>query len=47
MAKKSLDFADKSLVILDQVENSRNHYRLFEQFESAVASISQNIAEGK
>jgi four helix bundle protein len=43
----SLNFADQIINLIDQVESSRKHYRLFEQLESAVTSIPMNIAEGK
>ncbi len=45
--QKSLNFADEVINLIDQVESSRKHYRLFEQLESAVTSIPMNIAEGK
>ncbi|MBW6465961.1 MAG: four helix bundle protein [Brevefilum sp.] len=32
--------------MIDELETSRKHYRLFEQIESAVTSIPMNIAEG-
>jgi four helix bundle protein len=45
--QKSLNFADKIINLIDEIESSRKHYRLFEQMESAVTSIPMNIAEGK
>ena len=45
--QKSLNFADQIINLIDQIESSRKHYRLFEQLESAVTSIPMNIAEGK
>ena len=45
--QKSLHFADKVIQLIDQIESSRKHYRLFEQMESAVTSVPMNIAEGK
>ena len=45
--QKSLNFADQIINLIDQIETSRKHYRLFEQLESAVTSVPMNIAEGK
>jgi four helix bundle protein len=45
--QKSLHFADHVIQLIDQIETSRKHYRLFEQMESAVTSVPMNIAEGK
>ena len=45
--QKAVDFADEVIALLDKIETTRNHYRLFEQMESASTSISMNIAEGK
>ncbi|HAF61774.1 MAG TPA: four helix bundle protein [Anaerolineaceae bacterium] len=45
--QKSLTFADQVIELIDHIETSRNHYRLFEQLESAVTSVPMNIAEGK
>ena len=45
--QKSLNFADQIINLIDEIESSRKHYRLFEQMESAVTSIPMNIAEGK
>jgi len=45
--QKAVAFADEVIALLDKIETSRNHYRLFEQMESACTSISMNIAEGK
>ena len=45
--QKSLIFANQIINLIDQIETSRKHYRLFEQIESAVTSIPMNIAEGK
>jgi four helix bundle protein len=33
--------------LIDEIETSRKHYRLIEQFESSCTSIALNIAEGK
>jgi four helix bundle protein len=45
--QKSMVFANEVIEIIDELETSRKHYRLFEQLESAVTSIPMNIAEGK
>ena len=45
--QKSLHFADQVIELIDHVDTSRKHYRLFEQLESAVTSIPMNVAEGK
>ena len=43
---KSVDYANKIINLIDYLETNRKHYRLIEQLESAVTSISMNIAEG-
>jgi four helix bundle protein len=45
--QKSLHFADQVIQLIDHIDTSRRHYRLFEQLESAVTSVPMNIAEGK
>jgi four helix bundle protein len=45
--QKSLTFADQVLDLVDNIETSRKHYRLFEQLEAAATSVPMNIAEGK
>jgi four helix bundle protein len=45
--QRAVDFADTAIGIVDDLNTDRKHYRLIEQLESSVASISQNIAEGK
>lgn len=45
--QKSVDFAKKVILALEDSSSDRKHYRLFEQLESAVTSVSSNIAEGK
>ena len=45
--QKSLHFADRVIDLIDHLETSRKHYRLYEQLESAVTSVPMNIAEGK
>lgn len=45
--QKSLSFADQVIELIDSIESSRKHYRLFEQLKSAATSVPMNIAEGK
>lgn len=45
--KKSMDFANEVMSVIEIVATQRKHYRLIEQLEAAVTSISMNIAEGK
>lgn len=45
--QKAVDFAVSVIDIAEIMNTNRNHYRLIEQLESSVASISANIAEGK
>ncbi len=45
--QKAVDFAVSVIDIVEILNSDRNHYRLIEQIESSVTSISVNIAEGK
>ncbi len=45
--QKSVDFAVSVIDIVEIMNTNRKHYRLIEQLESSVTSISANIAEGK
>jgi len=45
--QKSLTFADQVIELIEHIETTRKHFRLFEQLESAVTSVPMNIAEGK
>ena len=45
--KKAVEFADKVISVVEDLDTDRKHYRLLEQAESSVTSISLNIAEGK
>lgn len=45
--QKAVDFAVRVIDIAEIMNTSRNHYRLIEQLEASVTSISANIAEGK
>ena len=44
---KSIEIAEKVIRLIDNIESDRKHFRLFEQLEAAVTSVSSNIAEGK
>ena len=45
--QKAVEFANKVVKLTEEIQFDRKHYRLIEQLESASASISMNIAEGK
>jgi four helix bundle protein len=45
--QKSMSFVGQVLGIAEEIHQSKRHFRLIEQLESAAASIPQNIAEGK
>ena len=45
--QKAVEFSRKIIDIIENIETSRKHFRLFEQLESASTSIALNIAEGK
>ncbi len=45
--QRALDFADKAISLLDELNTQRMHFRLREQLESSAASVAINIAEGK
>lgn len=42
-----MEFANKVISVIEDMNTNRKHYRLLEQAKSAVTSISLNIAEGK
>ena len=44
---KAVDFAVRVIGLVDSIDTSRKHFRLFEQIEASSTSISTNIAEGK
>jgi four helix bundle protein len=44
---KAIRFAKNVITIVEQNKSDRHHFRLLEQIESSVSSISMNIAEGK
>jgi four helix bundle protein len=45
--KKSVEFAETVIGLIDRMETPRKHYRLIEQLEAAATSVAMNIAEGK
>lgn len=45
--QKAVDFADKVIGVVNELNGDRKHYRLIEQLESSATSVSMNIAEGK
>jgi len=45
--QKAVKFANQVICNIDKLDTARKHYRLIEQLESAVTSVSMNIAEGK
>lgn len=44
--QKAINFSDKVIDIIDNLNTKRKHYRLIENLESSVVSIASNIAEG-
>lgn len=45
--QRAIEFADGVIEISENLQSSRNHFRLVEQLEAAATSIAMNIAEGK
>ena len=45
--QKSMLFADQVIALIEALDTSRKHYRLYEQLEAATTSIPMNIAEGQ
>ena len=45
--KKSIEFADQVIDIIESFDTNRKHFRLIEQIEAASTSVAMNIAEGK
>jgi len=43
----AVDFADAVISVTENLQTTRQHYRLVEQLEAAATSIAMNIAEGK
>lgn len=45
--QRSVEYANVVIDLSENLDTNSKHFRLIEQLESAVASIAQNIAEGK
>jgi four helix bundle protein len=45
--QKSMVYADQVIALIETLETTRKHYRLYEQLEASVTSIPMNIAEGQ
>ena len=45
--KRAVEWARDVILLVDKMQTDRKHYRLIEQLESAVTSVSMNISEGK
>ena len=45
--QKAVEFAEHIILLINDLNTDRKHYRLLEQLESASTSIAMNIAEGK
>jgi len=43
----AVEFADTVISATENLQTSRQHYRLIEQLEAASTSVAMNIAEGK
>jgi four helix bundle protein len=43
----AVELADYGLSLSEEISKRNKHYRILEQFEQAVTSVPQNIAEGK
>jgi four helix bundle protein len=44
---RSVEFADRIIYLTESIPGDFKHFRLIEQMEAAVTSVSLNIAEGK
>lgn len=44
---RTVDFAVRVIDVVESLESSRKHFRLFEQIEVSASSISMNLGEGK
>ena len=45
--QKAIEFAEQVIILIDQLDTDRKHYRLLEQIEASSTSVAMNIAEGK
>ena len=44
---RAVEWARDLILMVDNLQTDRKHYRLIEQLEAAVTSVSMNISEGK
>ena len=45
--QKAVEFSNKVILLVENVNADRKHFRLFEQLEASSTSVALNIAEGK
>ena len=45
--QRAIEFAEIVLEEIEKINSNRKHYRLIENLEACVVSVSSNIAEGK
>lgn len=45
--KKSIDYCDRIITLIENLNSDTKHFRLISQIEASSSSISLNIAEGK
>jgi four helix bundle protein len=45
--QRAVEYADLTIDLAENLQSSRNHFRLIEQLEAAATSVAMNIAEGK
>ena len=45
--RKAVRFTDEIISLSENLDTTRKHYRLVENFEAAAVSVALNIAEGK
>lgn len=45
--QKAVEFADKVISLVEEIQTDRKHFRLIEQLEASSTSVALNIAEGK
>ena len=45
--KKSIDYCDRIITLIENLNSDTKHWRLISQIEASSSSISLNIAEGK
>ncbi|MDP2278664.1 MAG: four helix bundle protein [Nitrospirota bacterium] len=45
--QKAVEFADRVISLVEEIQTDRKHFRLIEQLEASSTSVALNIAEGK